>query len=152
MFTSGRQRSHRNADYRLARFVLDDLIRNSERLGTRAKAEAFIRKRLPLHDIAKRTEWLNGVATTLKTYFQLPDEALHLFQKTIATTPVLPNPITESTTFTGKSKVTMRLSIGCVRPSPFSQITGGQPTRWVACSPIKRNIGKQSFTIKKPWS
>jgi tetratricopeptide (TPR) repeat protein len=74
----------KKADYRLARFVLLDLIRNSERSEIREKAEAFIRQRLPSHDIAKRTEWLNGVATTLKTHFQLPDKGLEVFRKTIA--------------------------------------------------------------------
>jgi tetratricopeptide (TPR) repeat protein len=73
-----------NADYRLARFVLLDLIRNSERSEVRKKAESFMRQRLPSHDIAKRTEWLNIVATVLKTHFRLPDEALEVFRKTIA--------------------------------------------------------------------
>jgi tetratricopeptide (TPR) repeat protein len=73
-----------NADYRLARFVLVELIRNSERAEIREKAESYIRHRLPSHDIAKRTEWLNGVATTLYTHFQLPDEALEVFRRTIA--------------------------------------------------------------------
>jgi tetratricopeptide (TPR) repeat protein len=73
-----------NADYRLARFVLLDLMQNAESSEIREKAKAFIRQRLPAHSIAKRTEWLNGVATTLKTHFQLPDEALEVFRKVIA--------------------------------------------------------------------
>ncbi|MDP2603233.1 MAG: tetratricopeptide repeat protein [Deltaproteobacteria bacterium] len=74
-----------NADYRLARFLLADLVQYSERPEIRAQAQAYIRQRLPAHDIAKRTEWLNGVATALSTRFRLPDEALKVFRKTIET-------------------------------------------------------------------
>jgi hypothetical protein len=79
-------------DYRLPRMIFGDLVRSSENQITKDKAQAFIRHRLPPHVIDKRTEWLNGRGTTLKMHFQLPDEALELFHKTIAADPTFAQP------------------------------------------------------------
>ena len=71
-------------DYRLPRMILAELVRHSESQETKRKAESFIRHRLPPHVIDKRTEWLNGMGTSLDMRFKLPDEALELFKKAIA--------------------------------------------------------------------
>ncbi len=72
---------------RMARLVLMDRIRNSVDPQVRAKAEAFLRTRLPAHDVAKLAESLNVVGYNLHYRFKKREEAVEVYGRAIAADP-----------------------------------------------------------------
>jgi tetratricopeptide (TPR) repeat protein len=72
---------------RLARRVLLEGAARSPRAEVRDAAAAFLRHRLPAHDVAKRAESLNIIAYRLQHHHRMVDEALVVYQRAIAADP-----------------------------------------------------------------
>jgi tetratricopeptide (TPR) repeat protein len=72
---------------RLARRLLLDRAANSTRLDVREAATAFLRRRLPAHDVAKRAESLNVTAYRLQSRHKMTTDAVAVFQRAIAADP-----------------------------------------------------------------
>ncbi|MGH7279291.1 MAG: tetratricopeptide repeat protein, partial [Candidatus Rokuibacteriota bacterium] len=72
---------------RLARRVLLDRVANSRRADVRDTAAAFLRHRLPAHDVVKLAESLNVAAYRLQNRQRMADDALVLYQRAIAADP-----------------------------------------------------------------
>ena len=72
---------------RLGRLMLADRATRSRSAEVRQHAAAFLRYRLPQHDVPKEAEALNATAWRLQNVHERPDEALTVFQKAIAADP-----------------------------------------------------------------
>jgi tetratricopeptide (TPR) repeat protein len=72
---------------RLSRRVLHDRIRRSPDLRVRREAEAFLRHRLPAHEVPKAAESLNIAAYNLQHRFGDQGAAATAYQKAIAADP-----------------------------------------------------------------
>jgi len=72
---------------RLARRVLIDRIQNSGDADVRTTAAAFLRHRLPAHDVAKLAESLNVVGYNLQNHYRLTSEAEAVYRRAIAADP-----------------------------------------------------------------
>ena len=72
---------------RLSRLVLQDRIRRAPDARARREAEAFLRYRLPAHDVPKTAESLNVAAYNLQHRFGDQGAAATTYQKAIAADP-----------------------------------------------------------------
>jgi tetratricopeptide (TPR) repeat protein len=72
---------------RLGRLMLADRATRSRNAEVRARAAAFLRYRLPEHEVPKLAESLNATGWRLQNVHDVPDEALAVFQKAIAADP-----------------------------------------------------------------
>lgn len=72
---------------RLSRLVLQDRIRNSPDRRVRAQAGAFLRHRLPAHDVPKLAESLNVVGYNLQHRYQDPGAAAAVYRRAITADP-----------------------------------------------------------------
>jgi tetratricopeptide (TPR) repeat protein len=72
---------------RLSRLVLQDRIRRAPDPRARREAEAFLRSRLPAHDVPKTAESLNIAAYNLQHRFGDQGAAAAAYQKAIAADP-----------------------------------------------------------------
>ncbi len=72
---------------RLGRLMLADRAARSRSAEVREHAAAFLRYRLPQHEVPKLAEALNATAWRLQNVHERPDEALAIFQKAIAADP-----------------------------------------------------------------
>jgi tetratricopeptide (TPR) repeat protein len=72
---------------RLGRLMLADRAARSRSAQVRARAAAFLRYRLPGHEVSKLAEALNATGWRLQNVHERPDEALGVFQKAIAADP-----------------------------------------------------------------
>lgn len=72
---------------RLGRLMLADRATRSRNSEVRERAAAFLRYRLPAHEVSKLAESLNATGWRLQNVHERPDEALVVFQKAIAADP-----------------------------------------------------------------
>lgn len=72
---------------RLGRLMLADRVARSRSAQVRERAAAFLRYRLPEHEVPKLAESLNATGWRLQNVHERPDEALAVFQKAIAADP-----------------------------------------------------------------
>ena len=72
---------------RLARRVLLDRIEHSAKADVRAAAAAFLRHRLPAHDVPRLAESLNVVGYNLQHHYRLNSEAEAVYRRAIAADP-----------------------------------------------------------------
>ncbi|HEY3064525.1 MAG TPA: tetratricopeptide repeat protein [Methylomirabilota bacterium] len=72
---------------RLARRVLLDRIQHSGSADVRTATAAFLRHRLPAHDVAKLAESLNVVGYNLQNHYRLNGEAEGVYRRAIAADP-----------------------------------------------------------------
>src|SRR5919108_697762 len=76
-----------NGAARLGRVMLADRVARSRSVTVQQRAAAFLRYRLPAHDVSKLAEALNATGWRLQNVHDHPDEALAVFQKAIAADP-----------------------------------------------------------------
>jgi len=72
---------------RLGRLMLADRAVRSRSAEVRGRAAAFLRYRLPEHEVPKLAEALNATGWRLQNVHERPDEALAVFEKAIAADP-----------------------------------------------------------------
>jgi len=72
---------------RLGRLMLADRAARSRSPEVRVRAAAFLRYRLPEHEVPKLAEALNATGWRLQNVHERPDEALAVFEKAIAADP-----------------------------------------------------------------
>ena len=72
---------------RLGRRVMMEAVRHAKGPEARERAEAFLRARLPAHEVARAAEALNAVGNTLGFRYSKTDDGLAAFEKAIAADP-----------------------------------------------------------------